>query len=135
MTPEKGTVRSTLVAHLLERPEGDWVLEQGTLVVTSAEKRTFGGGSDFQILATDAQGRRWEFRIGAGGIAGSREDLMGLEVVQVVALPAGELRLEFSDGTALTQSPHPRFEAWEVRCDEDPLLICAPGGGLIVVRP
>jgi hypothetical protein len=37
-------------------PDGDWVLEGGTLVVTSAEKRTFGGESDFQILATDPQG-------------------------------------------------------------------------------
>jgi hypothetical protein len=54
---------------------------------------------------------------------------MGQEVVQVVALAAGELRLEFSDGTVLTKSPHPMFEAWEIRCDQDPVLWAAPGGG------
>jgi hypothetical protein len=116
------------VATLREKANGDWVLEEGTLVVTRVA-----GQSELQILADDAAGRRWDFTLGAGVADSSLERLIGQKVVQVVAVAAGTLRLRFSDGTELSVSPHDDAEAWEIRCDEDPLLVGAPGGGVFAL--
>jgi hypothetical protein len=116
------------VATLREKANGDWVIEEGTLVVTSVA-----GESELQILADDAEGRHWDFTLGGGVTDSSLERLIGQKIVQVVAVAAGTLRLQFSDGTKLSASPYDDAEPWEIRCDEDPLLVGAPGGGVFAL--
>jgi hypothetical protein len=83
-----------------------------------------------RILANDTEGRRWEFTLGDGATKSSLQDLIGQNVLKVVALAAGELRLQFGDGTDLSVSPRANVEAWEIRCDGESVLIGAPTGGV-----
>ena len=86
--------------------------------------------TELQVLADDAKGQRWDFTLGDEPTKSSLEHVIGQEVVQVTALAAGELRLQFSDGTEVSVSPRDDAEAWEIRCDENPLLVAGTGGGL-----
>ena len=108
------------------------------LAVTHVEVRRIEELSELQVLATDAEGRRWDFTLGTDAegrccdfpTEPRLKKLVGEKVANVVASAAGELRLEFSDGTVLRGSPHPDAEGWEIRCDEDPILVGSPGGGV-----
>jgi hypothetical protein len=128
------------VANLTESDDGDWTLD-AQLSVTHVEVSEIEQTSELQVLATDAEGRRWDFTLGTDA-EGRRWDfpteprlkkLVGEKVSNVVASAAGELRLEFSDGTVLRGSPLSDSEAWEIRCDEDPILVGAPGGGVFAL--
>jgi hypothetical protein len=128
------------VANLTGSDDGDWTVD-AQQAVTHVEVIQIEQESELQVLATDDDGRRWDVTLGTDA-EGRRwhfpteprlKKLVGEKLSNVVASTAGELRLEFSDGTVLRQSPLPRVEAWEIRCDEEPVLIGAPGGGVIVL--
>jgi hypothetical protein len=111
----------------LRKVNGDWALEEDTLVVMSVEDEP-----EVRILANDAEGRRWEFTLGDGATKSSLQNLIGQKVLKVVALAAGELRLQFGDGTDLSVSPRDDVEAWEIRCGGESVLIGAPTGGGVI---
>jgi Family of unknown function (DUF6188) len=112
----------------LRKANGDWALEDDTLVVMSVEDEP-----ELRILANDAEGRRWEFALGDGVTRSSLQALIGQDVSEVVAVSTGELRLEFGDGTVLNVSPRNDVEAWEIRRDGESVLIGAPTGGGVIV--
>jgi Family of unknown function (DUF6188) len=107
---------------------GDWMLEGADLVVTSAQEQP-----ELQIFATDPKGRSWDLTLGTDTTGFSLQNLVGERVTKLVARAAGELRLEFSDGTVLSVSPRDDAEAWEIRREGDPVLIGAPTGGGVIV--
>jgi hypothetical protein len=41
--------------------------------------------------------------------------------------PGATLLLAFADGTTITVRADPRYEAWQVNCPGDFLMVCAPG--------
>lgn len=59
-------------------------------------------------------------------------DLVGTGLRAIRVSRAGDLRIEFADGSALEVTPHPAYEAWEIR-GADSLAglayLCGPGGG------
>jgi Family of unknown function (DUF6188) len=112
----------------IKQVNGDWMLEAGELLVTSAQEEP-----ERQIFATDAKGRSWDLTLGTDTTGSSLQKLVGERITKVVALAAGELRLEFSDGTVLTVVPRDDAEAWEIRRNDDPVLIGAPTGGGVIV--
>jgi Family of unknown function (DUF6188) len=111
----------------LRKANGDWMIDEDTLVVTGVSREP-----ELQIVANDSQGRRWNFLLGDGTTEASPQDLVGQRISKVVALAAGELRLEFSEGTVASVGPRDDVEAWEIRCDEESVLIGAPTGGGVI---
>lgn len=97
------------------------------LVVTRVEREP-----ELQVLATDAKGRAWVFMLGDRAKEAGQPNLVGEKVSDVVASAAGELRLEFSNGTTLGVSPLDDAEAWEIRWDGESVLIGAPAGGGVI---
>ena len=95
----------------LKESSGDWTLDAELLVVNQVEQEP-----EPQVLATDAIGRRWDLharhrRDGAKAEELLGEELLGQTISDVFALTARELRMRFSDGTALSVSPRGDAEA------------------------
>ena len=40
----------------------------------------------------------------------------------------GELSIEFSNGLQLNVSPSDQYEAWQIACENECLVVCQPGG-------
>ena len=115
-----------MVVAGLRKANGDWTLDAERLVVTCVKREP-----ELHVLATDARGRAWDFMLGNRATAGE-PNLVGEKVSDVVASAAGELRLEFGDGTALNVSPLDDAEAWEIRCEGESVLLGAPTGGGVI---
>lgn len=52
-------------------------------------------------------------------------------VKSVVATEAGELSVEFENGSTLRAGSHEKYESWEVAAD-DALIVALPGSGVAV---
>lgn len=56
----------------------------------------------------------------------------GLTVTRAVAHKNGRLEIAFTDGSALSVEPDPKYEAWDLRGPRHFLVVSTPGGGLAV---
>ena len=66
------------------------------------------------------------------GASAAVHPLQHREVTSAQVSPDGALALRF-DAAALTVSPDPTYEAWQVRGPDGLLIICAPGGDYLAI--
>jgi hypothetical protein len=57
-----------------------------------------------------------------------------MQPVQSAIERDGELSLVFESVTIVVQ-PHEQYEAWQIRADDDTMIVCIPGGELAVWLP
>ncbi|MEP7158990.1 MAG: DUF6188 family protein [Chloroflexota bacterium] len=70
-----------------------------------------------------------------GAAAASLVPLLGQTATMARAQEDGTLNIELDGGARLLVVPHPRFEAWQLHCDDGAVFVANPGGGLAIWRP
>jgi hypothetical protein len=63
--------------------------------------------------------------------------LLGLldQAAEPTVANSGQLTLRFTGGTTLIVPPDDKYEAWQLRDDDDLLIVCMPGGELAIWLP
>jgi len=60
--------------------------------------------------------------------------LFNADVGKMFVQRTGHLAVEFANGYRLNVSPNDEYEAWQIACKNEFLMVCAPGGMVTVFR-
>jgi hypothetical protein len=60
--------------------------------------------------------------------------LFNVGVEEIAIHRNGELTVEFSNGRRLNVSPSDQYEAWQIACENEFLIVCQPGGAVSIFQ-
>jgi hypothetical protein len=60
--------------------------------------------------------------------------LFNAKVDAVAIRRTGELAVQFADGHRLDVCPNDQYEAWQIACENEFLIVCAPGGSVTIFQ-
>lgn len=60
--------------------------------------------------------------------------LLSADVTSIIVQKTGHIAVQFANGYQLEVGPNARYEAWQISCTNEFLMVCAPGGTITIFR-